>query len=154
MSEVNVRACSVAEVFDDSECAALLAEYEPECANPLLGATAPSRSAYESLEALRVGQCFSARLEGRLCGLAFLLIAPLPHYGRRFATVESLFATREARGAGIGILLMNAVEAHARSAGCGAILYSAKSESRLERLFLLLGDKYLLTNHVFTKSLA
>ena len=152
MSEVNVGTCSVAEIFDDAESAALFAGYESECGNPLLGAAAPDRKAYEGLEALGVGQAFCARVDGKLCGLSFLLMAPTPHYNR-FATVESLVADPVARFTGIGKRLMDAVENHARSAECVTILYSAKAKSQLAKLLTLQADVYSLTSHVFAKRL-
>ena len=154
MSEVEVRTCTVAEIFDDPAAAALFAEYESECGSPLLGAAVPDRTAYEGLAALGVGQAFSGRLDGSLCGLAFLLMAPLPHYGRRFATVESLVVSQAARSCGLGKQLMKAVEAYAQNAGCATILYSAKADSQLARMFLLLSDEYQLMSHVFGKRLA
>lgn len=154
MSGVIVRECSVADVFDDPAWPALLTQYEPECANPLLGGVSPDRRGYEALEALGAGQCFRALAHGKLCGFAFLLIGTLPHYGRRFATVESLFVAQAARTTGAGLELMRAFEARASAAGCGAILYSAGVDSRLAGLLELLHREYRLTNYVYTKRLA
>lgn len=150
---MEVRACQAAEIFDDPASAELFAEYEQECANPLTGSTAPVRAMYEALEGLGVAQCFAAYADLKLCGFAFVLISVLPHYGRRFATVESLFVGGAGRrGGGLGVWLMSAVEAHAKKAGCTAIFYSAPVGSRFARL-LFLKKEYRKTNHIFTRSL-
>jgi GNAT superfamily N-acetyltransferase len=153
MSAAVVSPCRAAEIFDDPDSTALFAEYERECANPLTGTTAPQRAMYEAIEGLGLAQCFAARADGLLCGCAFVLIAAVPHYGRRFATVESLFVLSGARMSGLGRQLMYAVEAHAQEAGCSAIFYSAPVASRLAKLLSLL-DGYRNTNLIFTRSLA
>lgn len=153
MSEMNIWACSVKALFDDPASAALFAEYARESANPLLGPCAPSREMYEALESTGMGQCFAARLDGALAGFAFVLTSALPHYGRRFASVESLFVVGPSRGGGLGGRLMNAIESYCLEAGCEAVFYSAPVESRLASLMFLWADRYTNTNHVFCRRL-
>jgi GNAT superfamily N-acetyltransferase len=154
MSEMDVviEQCLVGELFNDPDMGELCAEYEQECANPELGKTTPQRSLYERLEGCGAGRCFAARLEGRLRGFAFMLLADLPHYGKKCATVESLFIARVARAGQLGWRMMETIDAHAKAAGCEAIFYSAPVDSRFARL--LLGTTHSLwTGYVFTKSL-
>lgn len=148
----SVVGCRAAEIFDDPSSTALFEEYARECANPLIGAPEPHRTMYQSLEWMGAAQCFGAYLDSELVGFAFLLMGPLPHYGQRFATVESLFVQGETRG-GLGKSLMKAVEEHAKQNGCAAIFYSAPVGSRLARLLFLCSDEYQNTNHTFTKRL-
>lgn len=149
-----VRACTVAEIFDDPASAQLFAEYAAECANPVIGVKAPERDMYENLEACGLGQCFAVYDGGKLCGFAFVMAGALPYYALRHATVERLFVSREARAKGLGMRLMAAIEDHARKAGCAAISYSAPVGSRLAQLLFLCADQYRNTNHIFCRTLA
>lgn len=130
----------------------MFAAYSEECANPLCGPTARSREAYESLELAGAAQCFGAYVDGELQGFACVFTAALPHYGRKFASVESLFVLPAARASELGRFLMSEAERFARAAGCVAIFYSARVGGNLDRLLMLLDD-YALTNHVFCRRL-
>lgn len=89
----------------------------------------------------------------QLVGFASVLVSVLPHYGRKVATLESLFVSAPHRSGGKGAHLMAAVEEFARQSGCVAILYSAPAGGKLERL-LTIQRKYRLTNSVFCRSLS
>ena len=150
-----VRVCRAAEIFDNPGSMALFSEYERECANVLLGACAPRPAMYAALEASGLAQCFAAYQGEVLSGFAFVLITELPHYGqgRRFATVESVFVSREERRGGLGCELMEAVETYARNSGCTAVSFSAPVGSRLARLLFLSGDRFTNTHQIFVRSL-
>ncbi|MGA9070542.1 MAG: hypothetical protein WB424_09835, partial [Terracidiphilus sp.] len=94
--------CNAAMIFQDPASAELIAEYERECANPLLGPCAPQPEMYASLEEQGAAQCFAAYKDQTLIGFAFVLTTPLPHYEleRKFATVESFFVASVARHTG------------------------------------------------------
>lgn len=153
MRDVQVLGCRAGEIFDDPASAVLFEENSYECANPLLGATAPQREMYEVLERSGMAQCFGAYEGDVLRGFAFMLMAPSGHNGRRYATVESLFVTREARSSGLGDLVMGTMEDHAKQYGCEAIFYSAHVGSRLAKLLFLCSDRYTNTNHIFCRRL-
>jgi GNAT superfamily N-acetyltransferase len=148
-----VRQCSIAELFDDPDSAALFVEYEKECANLLLGETAAHRLAYEALERTGYQWSFGAYVDGKLRGFGVLLVAVVPHYGKCHGTVESIFVAREERSSGLGPSLMRVMEDCAKRAGCGAIFYSAPVGSKLARLLFLSADLYTNTAHVFTRRL-
>jgi GNAT superfamily N-acetyltransferase len=130
----------------------LLAEYAAECSIPEIGEVCPQPAIYEALERAGVVQVFGGYADGQLVGFASLLLTVLPHYGRKTATVESLFVAQVYRTSGIGAALMEAMESAARDAGCAAILYSAPAGGKLERL-LDLRRAYRRTNAVFCRSL-
>lgn len=156
MSDVvsKVVACSSGEIFDDPCWPILFAEYEHECANKLFGSTSPARETYEGLERMGAAKCFAVITEEVLCGFAFVLIAPVPHYGRKFATVESVFVARAMRGTRLGRMLMLSMEEHAKASGCQGIFYSAPAGSDFARLmFLSENDGYVNTNHIFCRRL-
>lgn len=151
MSEgTRVRACRVAEIFDDAASAGLIAEYAAECAIALIGKPAPHRDRYENLEATGFGHCFAAYEDGALCGFAMLICSVVPHYELSCATLESLFVTRRAR---CGTKLMRVVEDFARKSGCTGIFYAAPVNSRLARLLALRSEVYVKTNEVFCRKL-
>lgn len=148
-----VQACRVAEIFDDAGSAALFAEYEAECANPLLPRTAPQRAMYEQQEQYGVAQCYAGRVDGVLCAVAFVVLSPFMHYGGRFAIVESLFVAREHRPGGLGSRLMQVLEEDAKQLGCTEVFYTAPVKSALAQLLFLWSDRYVNTNHIFCRSL-
>lgn len=151
-----VRECAAADIFGDRDAGDLFAEYAAECANPLLGATNPVSAMYEMLEGSGNAQCFAGYVGdpvGKMCGFAVVLTSSVPHYGRPFATVESLFVSRDGRRSSLGAELMHAAEAYAGNRGCSAIFYTAPVNSRLAKL-LFFKAEYCNTNLIFTKRLA
>jgi GNAT superfamily N-acetyltransferase len=78
-----------------------------------------------------------------------MVVTPIfPHYGKRVATAESIFVTKERRGSGAGLDLMRAVEKFVEQLGCVGILYSSPAGGQLERL-LEASKGYQRTNAVF-----
>lgn len=148
-----IRECRAAEIFDDPRSAELFEEYECECANRLLGSTAPQRALYEALENAGAGQCFGAYRDDVLCGVAFVLLGSVPHYAGYMAVVESVFVMRSERNGTAGGKLIKAVERWARDRGFAAIAYTAPAGGQLARMLFLRADEYTNTNHVFSKRL-
>ena len=78
-----------------------------------------------------------------------MMLTPVfPHYGKRVASIESLFIAKASRSSGAGLELMNAVEKYAKEAECVGILYSSPAGGQLERL-LEARKQYQRTNAVF-----
>jgi hypothetical protein len=138
-----VRAISTAEILASPE---LLKDYAAECSIPLIGQINPQPKMYELMEQAGILKCFGFFEGHRLVGFATVLTTVLPHYGKKVATVESIFAKRGGKD------LMEAIEAYAKQAGCVAILYSAPAGGRLERL-LSLKKTITRTNAIFCRSL-
>jgi GNAT superfamily N-acetyltransferase len=134
------------------ENAALIAEYGAECSIAAVGPINPQADMYAALERAGVSQCFAVLCDGRLIGFANVLVSVIPHYGRKVATVESLFVAKAYRNTRAGASLMAVIEGHAMAAGCAGILYSAPTGGKLERL-LSRQRKYQRTNSVFFRSL-
>lgn len=130
-----------------------LRSYSDECSIPEIGQAIPDPVVYESLEGAGVQACFGAYSEdGDLVGLASVLTTVMPHYSKPVATVESLYVLPDFRNL-FGTLLMAQIEEYAREKGCAAILYSAPTGGRFERL-LDCKKAYRRTNAVFCRSLA
>jgi GNAT superfamily N-acetyltransferase len=149
-----IRPCRAAEIFDDPLFPALAGEAAAECANRALSAPSPDRAVYEALEQSGMAHCFRGEAAGELAGFALVLVAPSGHNSMRYATVESLFVSKQHRPGGLGARLMEAVEAAAREAGSEAVFYSAHVGSSLARLLFLSSDRYTNTNHIFCRRLA
>lgn len=147
-----VRAIRYSDVLDAPNAQELLAEYAAECSIREIGNPDPQPQMYEAFEKLGLSQIFGAYEGGTLVGFASVLIAILPHYGKRVATMESLFVASAHRKSGLGLALLKAVEQHAGHEQCAAILYSAPADGQLARL-LSMREGYRLTNTVFCRGL-
>jgi len=132
------------------EAKPLIAEYAKECSIPAIGEVDPQPETYAAMERAGLMQSFAA-YHGGLVGFANVLTPVLPHYGKRVATVETLYVTPVARRLGIGRELMLAIERYAASLDCAGVLYSSPAGGQLERV--LEAKKYLRTNAVFFKKL-
>ena len=130
----------------------LLSEYSIECSIPEIGEPDPQADIYAAMEAAGIMQAFAAMYEDRIAGFATILTPVLPHYGKKVATVESLFIPMDSRCYGLGWELMKAIEEYAQESGCVGILYSAPANGRLERL-LDIRKGYQRTNAVFYRKL-
>lgn len=118
--------CSISpDVILDSS---LLKAYEEECANPLLGPTNPDRGMYEAMAKTGILACFGCFESDRMVGFATVLITVYPHYSKKVATVESLYAVRG------GSALKSTIKQFAKMSGCTEILYSAPIGGRFEKL--------------------
>lgn len=160
MSKAVIRECHAVDIFDDPNSAALFEACARECADPGVSAVAPDRAFYEALEGSGSTRCFGVyrRLDHTLdretlCGFAFLLLAPSGHNGKRYATAESLFVSREHRAGGAGTLLMEAIRDAGREAGCEDVFIVAHVGTDLARILFLSGDRFVNTAHVFRLSL-
>jgi GNAT superfamily N-acetyltransferase len=142
---MTIEQCSVRDILDSKE---LISEYASECSIPAIGPIEPQPYIYEAIEASGIMAAFMVRDEGRDVGFAVMLMPVLPHYGKKVATIESLFIAKDSRRSGAGRELMRAVEDHAKAAGCAGILYSAPVGGQLERL-LEASKPYQRTNSVF-----
>lgn len=140
------------EILEAPNAQGLFAAYASECSLPEIGRACPKASQYELLEAAGVLHTFGVYEQDELIGFAAVLLAELPHYGKKVATVESIFVHPDHR-AGIGSTLLLVVEQFADVQGCAAVIYSTPSGSRFEKLLSYL-PQYRNTNSVFCRSLA
>lgn len=131
---------------------ALIAEYAEECSITAIGEIDPQSEIYAKLENVGMSQSFMVYSGGEEIGFAIVLTPVLPHYGKRVATMESLFVSKDHRSSGAGRILMKAVEDYAKQIGCAGILYSSPTGGQLERL-LEASKEYQRTNAVFFRRL-
>jgi GNAT superfamily N-acetyltransferase len=149
---MEVRRISYAEILNAPNAKGLLADYAQECSIPEIGEANPQAKMYEAMEATGYFQSFGIFNCKELAGFASILVYVVPHYGRRIATVESIYVDSAQRGLSAGNALMNALEDYARERECVAILYNARAESRFEKLLSHL-QPYQRTNSVFLRQL-
>lgn len=149
---MQIKPVSFADIFAAPTFESLIAEYADECSIKQIGPINPQPAIYDALEQRGAMQCFGAFYEGVLVGFATVLVTVLPHYGRKVATLESLFVERQSRSYGAGEELMQTIEAYAKVMGCEGVLYSAPAHGRLEEI-LNYKKSYTHTNTVFYRSL-
>lgn len=130
----------------------LLREYSRECSIAEIGETDPQREMYAAMEKTGLMQNYGAFEDRTMVGFASILNYILPHYGKKIATVESLFVLPEYRKYGHGTAMIRAIETFSSNQGCVAILYTAPAKSQLEKL-LSLNKSYRQTNSIFCKKL-
>ena len=131
---VEIRACTVAEVFDNPAATALWNEYAREAAMPGLGVHDPQVAQYAQLEAVGVLHTLCAFIEGELVGLVTVLVSMSPHWGRLMASTESFFVRDKARHTGAGLALLEAAEAHCTALGVHNLFIIAGMNSRLIKI--------------------
>jgi GNAT superfamily N-acetyltransferase len=148
-----IRSVRYDEILGAPNAQQLIDEYGAECSIPLIGKIDQQPQIYAALEAAGIFHCFGVYAGDELVGFASILGSVLPHYGRRVASVESLFLSAAYRVGGTGKALMADIEAHARLLECVAIVYTAPVNSQLVML-LQASKSYALTNVVFCKGLA
>lgn len=137
MSKCVIRPIHYSDVLGAPNAHELIAEYAAECSIPAIGGINPQPQIYKALEEAGIFQVFGAYAGEKLVGFASVLTSTLPHYGKKVATMESLFASKDHRSGGLGTLLLSHVENYAQASGCPAIFYSALIGSRLEKLLSL-----------------
>lgn len=147
-----IRPVSYAEILNAPSASVLLAAYGAECSIPEIGEINPQAEMYRQMEKTGMFQAFGAFDGEELVGFAAVLTYVLPHYGRKIATVESIFVSPPHRTQGTGNALMNAIENYAKGQNCEVILYSARTGSQFERLLSCL-KPYQRTNAAFLRSL-
>ena len=147
----SIRRVSYVDILADPHAQELIGEYAAECSIPAIGRIEPQIEMYRALEESGMMRCFGVYDGNTLVGFASVLISILPHYGRKVATVESLFVASAHRPKH-GKDLLKTLETDAAEADCEAILYSARAGSQLE-LLLLLKSAYRFTNSVFCRRL-
>lgn len=147
---ISIERCPVADVIASKE---LIAEYAAECSIPAIGEINPQPDVYAAIEKSGMSQSFMALEDDCKIGFAIVLTPVLPHYGKKVATLESLFIAKDKRHGAAGLKLMSAVEQYAEQSGCVGILYSSPVGGQLERL-LEARREYLRTNAVFYRKFA
>jgi len=110
-------------------------------------------AAYESYESLGFMTTFCAYTDNRLVGVLIMLLADLPHYGKRVATTESFFVLKEFRSTGAGLRLLREAERYAKQNGAVGFLVSAPEGGKLAKV-MSASSEYKPSNRVFFKDLA
>lgn len=141
------------QIFDAVNWNQLCSQYGDECSLPEIGRINPQPEMYAALEKSGALQCFGAFADDSLVGFAAVLQYIVPHYGKKVASVESLFVEKPYRRTTLGLGLLIRVERYAKEQGCKAIGYSAPAGSTLERL-MSRRKKFRRTNSVWMRSLA
>lgn len=149
---VTIRKCSVAEIENAPNFAALLEEYALESAIAGIPQPSAKMEMYRLLEKSGGFHAFGA-FEDHLIGFIGVLCAPSQHYGgNKIATCESYFVTKSRRSTGAGIRLRNAAKEFGKANDCSVILTVAKPGSDLD-LMLMAKKECEHTNNVYCERL-
>lgn len=90
MSTLSIRRISYADILEDPSASRLIAAYAAERIDPSVGPINLGIDTYAAMEHSGSSRYFSV-CEGKvLFGFANILQVVLPHYGRKFATVETI----------------------------------------------------------------
>jgi GNAT superfamily N-acetyltransferase len=147
---IEIKPATSGDVLDST---ALIAEYAAECSIPAIGEINPQRDTYSLMENAGLLHSFMVYENGEKIGFAMVVTPVMPHYGKRVASIESLFITKIRRSSGAGLELMRMVEQSVKQLGCVGILYSSPAGGQLERL-LEASKEYQRTNAVFYRRFA
>lgn len=147
MSTPSIRRVSTLAILCAANSQQLIDEYAAECSIP--GAE-PQHAMYAALEKADAIQCFGLYVADELAGFISVLTSPMPHNGKRVATVESFFVSAPHRAGGSADALLTAAEQHAAERGCLGLLSTAREGSTLEKV-LSRRAGYQRSHVVFTK---
>lgn len=125
--------------------------YEELATNKVLMHLAPKWDAYFQLERLKLFYALTARVDGKLVGYSAVMQTPHLHYSMTTASSDVLFVSKEHRASSIGLRLIKATEAEAKSRGADALVWRAKPDSPLHKI--LLARHYPVQDVTFLKAL-
>lgn len=150
---VDIRAVSVAEVFDSGMFVALCDEYRAESLrNPNLMGSLPDRDGYTRMVEIGLLRPLGVFDAGELVGMCAVMVTPVLHFGGKvIASTETLFVAKAHRAGGVGLRLIRAAEQAALDAGAAGLYVTAPVGGSLERLMPRVG--YRETNRVFYRGL-
>ena len=152
METIRIQPCTVAELADAPNIAALLAVYGIESAIDGLGGPNARLDLYTQMEAAGVLYPIAAFQGDDLIGFLILIISVLPHYGACVASTESFFVASAARKTGAGLKLLHEAERIAAEHDALGFFVSAPTGGRLDQV--LAATHYRETNRVFFRRLS
>lgn len=147
-----IRHCTVDEIANAPNIAALTDEYAAESHNAELPPPNVQWDYYRALENAGVLLPVAAHLDDELIGFAGLIINKLPHHGALFAVTESFFVAKAHRKSGAGLRLLRFVEQKAREYGSPCLMVSAPHGGQLEQVMPRVGYRH--ANTIFVRRLA
>jgi len=150
LSTITVRRCTSLELEQSPALSRLLAEYGEESGIPALGPQNPQFLTYQAMESAGISFAFGAFNDEGLVGFLIILVAVLPHFGRKVASSESFFVSPAAREGGTGLRLLHLAEEFAQEQGAAGLFVSAHTGGRLEQVLPRLA--YNETSRVFFKA--
>jgi len=143
-----IRKVSYSELFMNESFQDLVEQYGEECSS--LGSPNPDPLLYAILEKSGGFQAFGVYDGGRLIGFGSVLVYVLPHFGRKIASSESVFISKENRKSWLGIDLLDEMKDYAKERECEKFLWSAPVGSHFDQLLSVL---YPHINNVYMMDL-
>jgi GNAT superfamily N-acetyltransferase len=152
-AQVTILPVPVADLFSAPNSADLHRSYATEC---LVPNAQPQFAIYSAMEQAGVLKCFAAYVYPQsdnqpvLIGFLSLLCTVMPHNGKRWATVESVFVDPVYRSTGAGNSLLDHAERYAQDSGCLGITGTARVGSAFDTV-LSHRPGYALTHSQHTR---
>ena len=145
---MEIRECTVDEIFSNDNCGNLLALYANESA--MFGMPPPKAdyAYYKKLESLGFLGTAGAFSEGKIVGVIAVAVGSLPHYSQYVSTVESFFVIMEFRGKGTGKKLLSLAKELASRKGMPGLFVSSPIGGALEKV-LSYDPTFVAKNKVF-----
>ena len=150
LTGMEVKDVSARVIYSSPEFDQIVRDYCEESGNPDLGEAVPALDFYERMEQADAVRCAAAYEGERIVGIVVVVTTLYPHFGKRIASVESLWLDRKHRAGGAGLKLIRKAQALAREMGAVGIYYGARSGSRLAQLY---GRLFTPMNSLFWKKL-
>lgn len=147
---LDVRPCTIAEVFGSPEFLPLIEEYAAECAVLDLPHPRAQMASYEQLEVMGNLTAFGAWLDGALIGFIGVMLPKLLHYDETVAVSQSFFVGAAHRRTGAGLRLLKLAEGFSKEKKTPGFLVSAPLFSDLSDLLPQVG--YTPCSAIFFKS--
>lgn len=151
MDSILVHKITLADIQNAPNCASLMAGYADECAIAELTPHDPQYAQYAAMEQAGFTHFLGAYCGDRLIGFVVILIATLPHFGKRIATTESLYVEPGQRRTGAGLDLIRRAQTFAQEQGAMGLFICAPVGSTLSKLLPAIG--YRQTNQTYFKGL-
>ncbi len=152
MNSLTIRRCSVDDIQNAPNIAALTDEYVAESHNPEQHSPNGQWEQYRHLVDSGALTPIAAFIGDELAGFISVLIGVMPHHGKPIAMSESLFVAAKHRKSGVGLKLIRAAEACALEKGAVCLLVTAPHGGALERVLPRFGYRH--SNTTFVRGLA
>lgn len=132
---MEIKSFTVSEVIQHPDFNAVVEDYTAESGNPDLGPGMPAFDLYKQLESAGLFRVECAVDGDRLVGMVTVLVTVYPHFGKKVASVESLWLSKGYRKGPAGLKLIRRAQVMAKEMGAVGAYFGAREGSRLARLY-------------------
>lgn len=132
---MEIKSFTVSEVIQHPDFNAVVEDYTAESGNPDLGPGMPALDLYKQLESAGLFRVECAVDGDRLVGMVTVLVTVYPHFGKKVASIESLWLSKDYRKGPAGLKLIRRAQVMAKEMGAVGAYFGAREGSRLAQLY-------------------